>query len=225
MLMLRLVSGVTISVLEKSIDPSPGWGMGKPTPAPPGSPVAPPLLGGGGLDAPAGGRTGKEFPEGMMTLSGTTAVAPQAAAAAGGEALEDAAAAAGGMATNEGVGVPSGTERADKLLATGDKLPAAPSAEKAADDDESAGAADMMIGGTGDLLVVGKAMVDVIASWSKHLTSSAVARSSGVCPSWFFRVGSAPWASNRAQSWVRPFCAASCNGVKPHLSVALTTVL
>ena len=34
MLMLRLVSGVTISVLEKSIEPSPGWGMGYPTPTP-----------------------------------------------------------------------------------------------------------------------------------------------------------------------------------------------
>ena len=31
--------------------------------------------------------------------------------------------------------------------------------------------------------------------------------------------------TSRAHSWVLPFCAASCKGVKPHLSVALTTVL
>ena len=34
MLMLRLVSGVTISVLVKSMLPSPGCGMGYPTPIP-----------------------------------------------------------------------------------------------------------------------------------------------------------------------------------------------
>lgn len=38
-------------------------------------------------------------------------------------------------------------------------------------------------------------------------------------------VGSAPWASSRAQSWVRPFWAASWSGVNAHLSVALTQVL
>jgi hypothetical protein len=32
--MFRLVSGVTISVLVKSMEPSPGCGMGKPTPMP-----------------------------------------------------------------------------------------------------------------------------------------------------------------------------------------------
>ena len=52
-----------------------------------------------------------------------------------------------------------------------------------------------------------------------------VARSSAVCPSWFFMVGSAPWARSRAHNWVRPFCAASCSGVKAHLSVAFTQVL
>ena len=44
-----------------------------------------------------------------------------------------------------------------------------------------------------------------IASASRHFTSSALERSRGVWPSWFFRVGSAPWARRRAQSWVRPF--------------------
>ena len=34
MLMLRLVSGVTISVLVKSMLPSPGCGIGNPTPIP-----------------------------------------------------------------------------------------------------------------------------------------------------------------------------------------------
>lgn len=52
-----------------------------------------------------------------------------------------------------------------------------------------------------------------------------MARSRGVWPSWFLMVGSAPWASSRAHSWVRPFCAASCSGVNAHLSVALTQVL
>lgn len=50
-------------------------------------------------------------------------------------------------------------------------------------------------------------------------------KSKGVCPSWFLRVGSAPWANNKAQSCVRPFWAASCKGVKAHLSVALTHAL
>ena len=46
------------------------------------------------------------------------------------------------------------------------------------------------------LLVVGSAESEEgIASCNKHLTSSAEASSSGFCPSWFFRVGSAPWAS------------------------------
>ena len=65
-LMLRLVSGVTISVFEKSMDPSPGWGIGYPTPTPATgggagrraeAPAADPE---GGLGAPAGGRTGKD---------------------------------------------------------------------------------------------------------------------------------------------------------------------
>ena len=62
----------------------------------------------------------------------------------------------------------------------------------------------------------------VMASCSRHLTSSAHDRSSGVCDSWFFMCGSAPWASSSAHSCVRPFCAASCSGVKPQRSVALT---
>ena len=37
---------------------------------------------------------------------------------------------------------------------------------------------------------------------------------------WFLRMGSAPWASSKAHSWVRPFWDASWRGVKPHLSVA-----
>lgn len=57
------------------------------------------------------------------------------------------------------------------------------------------------------------------------IVSYTVAKSSGVCPSWFFIVGSAPWANNRAQSCVRPFWAASWRGVNAHLSVALTHVL
>ena len=36
LLIFKLVSGVTISVLLKSIDPSPGWGLGYPTPIPAG---------------------------------------------------------------------------------------------------------------------------------------------------------------------------------------------
>ncbi len=60
---------------------------------------------------------------------------------------------------------------------------------------------------------------------SKRCVFITVAKSSGVWPSWFFMVGSAPWASSRAQSCVRPFCAASWRGVKAHLSVAFTQVL
>jgi len=56
-------------------------------------------------------------------------------------------------------------------------------------------------------------------------TTLTVTRSNGVCPSWFFRVGSAPCASNKAQSCVLPFWAASCRGVKAHLSVAFTHAL
>ena len=54
MLMLRLVFGVTISVLVKSILPSPGWGMGYPTPIPEV----------GALDT---GTTGNVDPEGINT--------------------------------------------------------------------------------------------------------------------------------------------------------------
>lgn len=36
---------------------------------------------------------------------------------------------------------------------------------------------------------------EAIASVNKDLTSSAVANSRGVCPSWFRRKGSAPWAN------------------------------
>ena len=70
MLILRLVSGVTISVFEKSILPSPGWGMGKPTPIP-----AATCTGTTELDAfwdaaaPAGGMIAKLAPEGSITLS------------------------------------------------------------------------------------------------------------------------------------------------------------
>lgn len=59
----------------------------------------------------------------------------------------------------------------------------------------------------------------------KRSPSLTVTRSSGVCPSWFFRVGSAPCASNKAQSWVLPFWAASWSGVNAHLSVAFTHAL
>ena len=79
-------------------------------------------------------------------------------------------------------------------------------------------------GGANAFVVVGKTVAVGIASCSRHFTSSALARSKGVWPSWFFRVGSAPWAKRSAHSWVLPFWAASCNGVKPHLSVALTIV-
>ena len=73
-----------------------------------------------------------------------------------------------------------------------------------------------------DLLAVGKeARFVVIASCKRHFTSSAVDKSKGVWPSWFFNVGSAPWASNNEHNCVLPFWAASCRGVKPHLSVAV----
>ena len=42
---------------------------------------------------------------------------------------------------------------------------------------------------------------------------------------WFFIVGSAPWARSNVQSWVRPFWAASCSGVKAQRSVAFTDAL
>lgn len=42
------------------------------------------------------------------------------------------------------------------------------------------------------LVVVGRFKATGIASVNKHLTSSAVARSSGMCPSWVLRVGRAP---------------------------------
>lgn len=41
---------------------------------------------------------------------------------------------------------------------------------------------------------------DAMASCSRLLTSSALAKSTGLWPSWFFRNGSAPCASSRAQS-------------------------
>lgn len=40
--------------------------------------------------------------------------------------------------------------------------------------------------------VVGTICCEAIASCSKHRTSSADARSTGACPSWFLRKGSAP---------------------------------
>ena len=54
MLMLRLVSGVTISVLVKSMLPSPGCGIGKPTPIP-------------AAGAFETGTTGKVDPDGITT--------------------------------------------------------------------------------------------------------------------------------------------------------------
>lgn len=42
---------------------------------------------------------------------------------------------------------------------------------------------------------VGTTCWDAIASCKRHLTSSADAKSTGAWPSWFFRNGSAPWAS------------------------------
>ncbi len=75
MLMLRLVSGVTISVFVKSMLPSPGWGLGKAAPAPAGtSAVAPataPLA--VLLLVPVGEGTGTTVPLGMTT---TELVAP-----------------------------------------------------------------------------------------------------------------------------------------------------
>ena len=68
--MLRLVSGVTISVLEKSILPSPGCGIGKPTPIPAatctGTTAVFCRL---ELLAPAGGIIAKLAPDGNITLS------------------------------------------------------------------------------------------------------------------------------------------------------------
>ena len=67
---MRLVSGVTISVLEKSVLPSPGCGIGKPTPIP-----AATCAGTTAVDviwelvAPAGGMIAKLTPDGIMTLS------------------------------------------------------------------------------------------------------------------------------------------------------------
>ena len=50
------------------------------------------------------------------------------------------------------------------------------------------------------LLVVGSAESEEgIASCSRHLTSSAEASSRGFCPSWFFKVGSAPCASYKGK--------------------------
>ena len=54
MLMLRLVSGVTISVLVKSMLPSPGCGIGNPTPIP-------------AAGAFETGTTGKVDPDGITT--------------------------------------------------------------------------------------------------------------------------------------------------------------
>ena len=67
MLMLRLVSGVTISVFEKSILPSPGCGIGNPTPIP-----AATCAGTTDVvvwDEPAGGMMAKLAPDGIITLS------------------------------------------------------------------------------------------------------------------------------------------------------------
>ena len=61
---------------------------------------------------------------------------------------------------------------------------------------------------SGDEVAVGGRCC-VMASCRRHFTSSAVDKSSGVCPSWFFMCGSAPWAKSKAQSCVRPFWAAS----------------
>ena len=68
MLILRLVSGVTISVLEKSILPSPGCGIGKPTPIPAAT-CAGTTEESCELLAPAGGMIAKLAPEGSITLS------------------------------------------------------------------------------------------------------------------------------------------------------------
>ena len=68
MLILRLVSGVTISVLEKSILPSPGCGIGKPTPIPAAT-CAGTTVESCELLAPAGGMIAKLAPEGNITLS------------------------------------------------------------------------------------------------------------------------------------------------------------
>ena len=69
MLILRLVSGVTISVLEKSILPSPGCGIGKPTPIPAATWAGTTAVESCELLAPAGGMIAKLAPEGSITLS------------------------------------------------------------------------------------------------------------------------------------------------------------
>ena len=122
--MFKLVSVVTISVLLKSILPSPGWGMGNPTPTPAPAPEAT-------------GTTGKVVPEGMTTLLEAPA-APDVVVLAAVPPVEA-----------EGLSAP------DPGLVGLNEV-------------------DCVCKG---LVVVGRLRVVGMASWSRHLTSSALARS------------------------------------------------
>ena len=68
MLILRLVSGVTISVFEKSMLPSPGCGIGNPTPIPACTGTTE-LEVFWELVAPAGGRNAILLSDGIIMLS------------------------------------------------------------------------------------------------------------------------------------------------------------
>ena len=73
MLMLRLVSGVTISVFVKSMLPSPGCGLGKAAPAPAGTTAvaaapAPAAVAPPPPEVPVGEGTGTTVPLGIRTI-------------------------------------------------------------------------------------------------------------------------------------------------------------
>ena len=79
MLIFRLVSGVTISVFEKSMLPSPGWGFGKPTPIPAAACTGTTeVFADAELAAPAGGIIANVVPDGIAL----SFVVPMAAVAA-----------------------------------------------------------------------------------------------------------------------------------------------
>merc|ERR1711936_1308624 len=108
MLIFKLVSGVTISVFVKSMEPSPGWGLGNVAPAPAGTTAV-------------GAAAVTEAPLGITTVLVAPAVSCLSAVLWG-----------------------------------------------------------TVLASTRALVVVGSTAVLGMASWSKHFTSSADARSSGV---------------------------------------------
>lgn len=94
-----------------------------------------------------------------------------------------------------GTRIPGADEAMSVAAVPNESAPATPGEGTTPDGLESVGA-DVGGGGGGgvtDEEAAEEAVTfEVMASVRRHLTSSAVARSSGVCPSWFFSDESAP---------------------------------